>query len=271
MRSRRASAVFAAAVLLLATFSQGVLGAEPTPSSDRSVGEILAKGLRTAAGCQFNGPLEVTQTLSPAQAESKFIALSVTSDCRVWISAAWRGQLADGPPEIAKELSSLIAAQDPGGSVSAESFNSGPTRVASGGCKTSSQHAWMYGFGGSGDTLTSQDESISFCWDQVEAWLTSGNGSCHGSTPTPFWRWLVDSCTWPDFNWGPSSNGAGATLQGNYHCDPPGQQPCANGTGYYHQIFTKNTGYRNGGASCTYWFQGQGVQGSSHTVVNCTG
>jgi len=258
----------AAAMFLVVAASQGAFAADST--IDFRAGQVLGIGSRTAEGCAFSKAIEVTQTLNPGET-SKFLALSISKDCRVEVVATWRGQLADGPSIIANELSRLIALQDPTSSVAAESVSSSSARLASGGCKTASQHAWMYGFGGSGDKLTSQDESIGFCWDQVEAWLTSGNGSCHGSVPTPFWRWVVDSCTWPSFNWGPSANGAGATLRGSYHCDPPGQQPCALGGGYVHQIYTKNTGYRTGGASCTYWFQGQGVAGSSHTVVNCTG
>lgn len=262
---------FAAAVVLIVALSPGPANADGTANAGPAVqvGQVLATGTKTATGCRFDEPVQITLDIEPGETASKNVSLAISDGCRVRVTALWRGQPSGGPAG-ASDLSGVRASR--GGIVSAEEMSSGKGFVplSLSGCKSVTQTAWMYGFGGSGDDLTRVSNYMDFCWDAGEVWKTNGGGGCGGSHPA-YWSWVIDACTWPANTWGPSTSSVYGTIRGDFHCDPINVLPCSLGGGYIHQLYAKDTGYPTGAASCTYWFGGQIVNGMTHTVVNCTG
>ena len=272
MRKRRSWSAFAAAAFLIVALSPGLASADGTGKSGPVIrlGQILGVGKMDARGCRFDEPIEITQDMESDESESKFVALSVSKECRVQVVGTWHGNLADGPAEVSRELAAVIAGQGRIDPLDDLSSNPDLVPLSTSGCKSISQTAWMYGFGGTGDDLTRVANYTDFCWDAGEVWKTNGGGGCGGSSPL-YWTWVRDSCTWPGSTWGPSRSNIYGTIRGAFHCSPTNVPPCSIGGGYDHQLYAKNTAYPTGSSSCTYWFTGQIVNGMTHSVVRCSG
>jgi hypothetical protein len=128
----------------------------------------------------------------------------------------------------------------------------------------------MYGYNGQSDALTLKTGILTYCYTGSSVWTSSHSGQCSANA-FAWWRWVVDQCIVYAENGGPSSSFVYKTGRGQYHCDPPGVMPCALGSGYGHFLFDKETGYPNGTAICSFWYQGTIVNGVTHSVGGCSG
>jgi hypothetical protein len=182
----------------------------------------------------------------------------------------WDGQLDEGPTDAVDPLRRLLAQQSAEVPETLSSETSMPDELfnapLSSGSKTSQQHVWMYGYGGSRDQLTHKWGTLTFNWNGSTATLTSETGSCNGSDPVN-WHWVVDGCVRDFYVPGPAST-VGRGGQGDYHCSPVTQFPCNTGSGYYHSLYGYEYGYSNGTSACVYNISGIYVGGVSRQILS---
>lgn len=237
------------------------------------IGSIVAEGINHGNGvCEF-GTVTV-RTTAPANGKTKWIGIIVDKNCRVIVNAKWHGSLREGPVNVVRPLRKALRSE----SVSIEEASQSqsqvkPTLFANSptACKDSSQHVYMYGFGGPGDQLTHKYGSIRFCYSGSIANLSNHGGSCSGSTE-PTWSWKVDNCVIKSVVWGPAVF-VYREGQGSYHCDPINIFPCnlSNPAGYFHSLTDHEDGYGNGVSHCSAVVNGTIVAGWGREVLQgCT-
>jgi len=134
--------------------------------------------------------------------------------------------------------------------------------------KTSEQHVFMYGYGGTWDKLTHKYGRLTFSYDGQSAAISSQSGSCQGSKPLPWYEWVVDQCVLESVNYGPSGV-VWRTGRGDYHCDPSGTFPCSlsDPDGYYHNLYDREDGHSDGTSHCSYWWSGTIAAGVSTEIL----
>jgi hypothetical protein len=234
------------------------------------IGAIVAIGSLDGEGeCNFDGSTELSLSVGADEAP-KWASFQIDSKCNITLSAFWEGPLETGPKVVVGSLADVLthetkSIEEGGGDPKA----SDATALAV--ChhiKTSSQHVYMYGLGGTGDQLTHKNGSITFCWDFENVWIQSSSATCSGAQE-PAWTWVVDSCTRIAYTPGPTDTQVRRKGQGNYHCDPPGQLPCSLSTpdGYFHHLFDEEIGKPNGTSTCIASFEGTIVSGVNREIL----
>ena len=234
------------------------------------VGDIVVTGTRSEGDiCDF-GAIKV-QTTAPGQGKTQWLGIVLDTHCQAVVNAKWVGSLEEGPQDVVKPLLDLLAVASP-----LVSEQSGPDFVnknemsTSGvlATKTSEQHVFMYGYGGTWDKLTHKFGRITFSYNGQSATLSSQSGSCQGSKPFSWYEWVVDGCFLTSVNYGPS-NIVWRTGRGDYHCEPPGTFPCnlSNPDGYYHSLYDDEDGHADGTSHCTFWWSGTIVAGVNREIL----
>jgi len=251
---------------LLRVFSQQ----EEINGDEVEVGDIIAIGVRGEDGtCDFD-TIEV-RTTAPGQNETQWLGIILDPRCQAVVNAKWSGSVDNGPQEIVNPLMELLptASQLILEKSHTDTQNEGGASVAGDrATKTSEQHVFMYGYGGTWDKLTHKYGKITFSYNGQSATIISQTGSCQGSKPFSWYEWVVDGCYLTSVNYGPSTV-VWRTGRGNYHCDPSGSFPCnlSNPDGYYHSLYDDEDGHASGKSYCTFWWSGNIVAGARKQIL----
>lgn len=235
-----------------------------------SVGDIVAQGkLNTNGSCDF-GSIQVT-TPSIGDGTIRWLGIVLDTQCQIKVNAKWDGEFNAGPSDVIDPLYILMGKESEPVFETTKSYaikhNEMSYGILTSGSKTSEQHIWMYGYGGSWDALTHKSGKLTFSYNGSTATLTSESGSCWGSTPAS-WSWVVDACIRDFYAAGPGPT-VGRGGRGDYHCSPTNQFPCnlSNPDGYYHSLYDTEYGYSNGTSSCTYTVSGNWVADISQEIL----
>lgn len=234
-----------------------------------SVGEIIMEGAFLKDGSCYISPFRV-QTTS-ISSSSIWLGILLDEQCRVVVNAIWEGSLESGPPDVIKPLLQFLTTETTPLQESSRSDNSitlGGSSLASPlASKTSEQHVYMYGYGGTADQLTHKRGKLTFSYNGVSATLTSESGTCQGSNHGS-WSWVVDSCLRISYVPGPATTVL-REGQGDYHCSPAGSFPCnlSNPDGYYHSLVDEEDGHANGISHCYFSYSGNIVAGVKRQIV----
>lgn len=195
----------------------------------------------------------------------------LNTECQVVVNAKWEGALDAGPEDVIEQLHKLLTTQTSLVYEETESSlaneNGASTVLLTSGIKTSEQHVWMYGYGGTWDQLTHKKGKMTFSYNGSTATITSESGTCQGSSHGS-WSWVVDGCVRDVYEPGPASvvrRGG----RGDYHCTPASSFPCnlSNPDGYYHSLYETEYGYSNGSSICYLGSGGNIVAGVTRQIL----
>lgn len=239
---------------------------------DVNVGDIVGQGIRNTDGdCGF-GVIEMAST-TINDGNTRWLGILLNAECQVVVNAKWEGVLDAGPKDVIEQLRKLLVAQTSLVYEETElplaniNVNGTPNILLTSGTKTSEQHVWMYGYGGSWDQLTHKNGKMTFSYTGSTATIISESGTCQGSSPGT-WSWVVDGCVRDVYEPGPAAvvrRGG----RGDYHCSPASSFPCnlSNPDGYYHSLYETEYGYSNGSSVCYLGSGGNIVAGVTNQIL----
>jgi len=232
------------------------------------VGDLVVKGMRHRDNTCTLPDFRVG-TSSSSNESTEWVAMQITEQCEIVVTARWEGSLTEGPAQVIDSLLALMPGLlEPISEKNQSEVTShmGALATASG-TKTSEQHIYMWGGDGPPDQLTHKYGKLKFSYNGTSAWINSQSGSCNGSTPAS-WSWVVDSCTTVHVQSGPAST-VSRVGNGSYHCSPAGGFPCnlSNPDGFYHTLLDEEDGYANGSSTCYFSFSGIIVIGVSQQIL----
>lgn len=253
--------------------------AEPEPVTvnreEVSEGDVVAQGTENGNGCNLN--MELITEAPPANDQTLWTALELNEQCEVVVRDKWEGDFEDrllDPPQDGEALIDLLPVYESEpipGSDSWDESSGDPlmSTTSTWSCKSSEHRVFTYGLGGrTYDKLTLLQGALRFCWNGSEARVANHEGS-YGGANLRLWRWLFYNGRVTDFRSGPAIT-VYRRSEADYHCHPPGQRPCSYGNGYYHTLWERTTGWRDGNTTCTAGFHGTIVRGPyRETIQGC--
>lgn len=234
------------------------------------VGDIIAEGTRgTGDLCNFDD-FKVKTTASD-DGKTNWVSIKFDKQCRAIIKAKWHGSLEEGPQDVIEPILNSTPAmtiQDTQEPALLETKR--VALSATTGSKTSQQSVYTYGYGSPWfDVLTKQVGTLTFSYDGTNARKISHSTQYYGADWTSYfgWKWVLDSGL-ESVNQGPSPS-VWLTSRGSFHCSPSSTFPCSisDPDGYYHSLYTDESGYADGTSYCIFWKTGNVVLGPNRDIL----